>query len=317
MQWDLSGFIVRFAIGLLSFYLAGATFAFAGGPDSFVEQVAGGTYVHFGEVSLTTKQNMGDIANLGIVVGKEAAAVIDTGGSAVTGTALLAALRRVTDKPLLYVINTHEHPDHIFGDAALEAPGVVFVGHHNLPASIRAHGPFYMHAFRDILGADAMDAVRLVTPSLLVNATTELDLGDRKLRLTAWPPPAHSDCDLTVLDEQTGILFAGDLVFLDHVPVVDGGVKGWLALLDGLSSLPATVVVPGHGRRVAPWPEAVADTRRYLLTIQRDARTAIAAGVPLARAVDTIGMSEQDRWRLFDDYNRRNATSVFSELEWE
>jgi len=223
----------------------------------------------------------------------------------------------VTDKPLRYVINTHEHPDHIFGNAALEAPRVVFVGHHNLPDSIRAHGPFYLHAFRDVLGADAMDAVRLVMPGLLVNATTELDLGDRKLLLTAWPPPAHSDCDLTVLDEQTGILFAGDLVFLDHVPVVDGGVKGWLAILDGLSGLPATVVVPGHGRRVAPWPEGVADTRRYLLTIQRDARHAIAAGVPLARAVETIGMTEQDRWRVFDDYNRRNATAVFSELEWE
>jgi quinoprotein relay system zinc metallohydrolase 2 len=286
-------------------------------PPVFVERVADGTYVHFGDISVTTGANMGDIANLGIIVGRDAAAVIDTGGSAATGQAMLAALRRITDKPLRYVINTHEHPDHVFGNAALEAPGVVFAGHRNLAESIRAHGPFYLHAFTGILGADAMRHIRLVTPGLQVDGTTELDLGDRKLMLTAWPPPAHSDCDLTVLDERSGILFTGDLVFLDHVPVVDGGVKGWLTALDGLAKLPATRVVPGHGRRLAPWPEALTDTRRYLETIQHDARAALAAGTPLARAVDAIGLAEQDRWRLFDDYNRRNATAVFSELEWE
>ena len=146
---------------------------------------------------------------------------------------------------------------------------------------------------------------------------TTLDLGGRRLRLTAWSPAAHTDCDLTVLDETTGVLFAGDLVFLQHVPVVDGSLTGWLAVMPRLAQLPAKIVVPGHGRPVAPWPQALDDERRYLTVLAQDTRRLIAAGTPLARAVAEIGSSERDRWQLFDDYNARNATAAFSELEWQ
>jgi quinoprotein relay system zinc metallohydrolase 2 len=282
-----------------------------------IHQVADGDYAHFGQVATTTVENAGDIANIGIVIGRDAAAVIDTGGSVAVGRGLLAALRTVTDKPLRYVINTHEHPDHIFGNAAFADAGVTFVGHRNLPASIRAHGPFYLRSFRDALGADAIAQVKLIPPTLLVDGTMTLDLGGRTLLLTAWYPPAHTDCDLTVLDEHTHTLFAGDLVFLDHIPVVDGGLKGWLDVLPRLAALPAERVVPGHGGRVAPWPQALDDERRYLLALEADARKFIAAGTPLAEAVPLIGQSEKGRWQLFDDYNPRNATAAFSELEWE
>ena len=278
-----------------------------------VEQVADGDYVHFGQVAVGTD----DTANLGIIVGRDAAAVIDTGGSVATGRALLAALRQLTDKPLRYVINTHEHPDHVFGNAAFAGTGVTFAGHHALPASLHAHGPFYLHSFAATLGAEAIAEVRLIAPGLLVETTTELDLGDRKLLLTAWPQAAHSDCDLTVLDQRTGLLFGGDLVFLEHTPVLDGSLKGWLAALPLLAAMPASRVVPGHGRRVAAWPQALADERRYLLAVQADARRLIASGVSLADAVPQIGAAERGRWQLFDDYAPRNATAAFSELEWE
>ena len=290
---------------------AGAQVPFA------IRQIADGDYAHFGRIALTSAENRGDIANLGIVIGRDAAAVIDTGGSVAVGEAALAALRQVTGKPLRYVINTHEHPDHLFGNAAFALPGVTFVGHANLPGSIREHGPFYLHSFRDLLGADEIARVRLIPPAVLVTDTMELDLGGRTLLLTAWHQAAHTDCDLTVLDEQTHTLFAGDLVFLDHVPVIDGSLKGWLDVLPRLAALDAERVVPGHGRRVAPWPAALDGERRYLLTVQADARRLIASGTPLADAVPHIGESERTRWRLFDDYNPRNATAAFSELEWE
>jgi quinoprotein relay system zinc metallohydrolase 2 len=280
-------------------------------------KVGDGIYVHFGNVALTAPENAGDIANLGFVIGHDAVVVIDTGGSAAVGQALLAAVRSVTGIPLRYVINTHEHPDHVFGNAAFSGPGVTFVGHHNLPASLNEHGPFYLHTFRQALGEDAIGQVRLVPPTLLVDGTMELDLGGRKLLLTAWQKPAHSDCDLTVLDDQVHFLFAGDLVFLDHVPVIDGSLNGWLSLLPRLAALPADRVLPGHGQRIAPWPQALDEERRYLLSVQADARRLIAAGTPLAEAVPHIGESERGRWRLFDDYNPRNATAAFSELEWE
>jgi glyoxylase-like metal-dependent hydrolase (beta-lactamase superfamily II) len=144
-----------------------------------------------------------------------------------------------------------------------------------------------------------------------------LDLGDRPLSLIAWPGTAHSDCDLTVLDEKSRVLLAGDLVFLDHVPVIDGSISGWLKLLPQLAAVPATRVVPGHGRRIADWPAALEDETRYLNVLRKDTRRLIASGVPLAEAATQIGESEHARWRLFDDYNPRNATTAYSELEWE
>jgi len=280
-----------------------------------VQQVAEGDYVHFGQIALTTPENAGDIANLGIIVGGDAVAVVDTGGSVAVGERLRAAVGTITDKPIRYVINTHDHPDHVFGNAAFPA-GTTFVGHHNLPGEFAKRGTYYLRSFREQLGEAAIEAVRIVPPTLVVDGETTLDLGDRQLRLIAWAP-AHTDCDLTVLDEKTGVLFAGDLVFLQHVPVVDGSVTGWLADIDRLARMPAKLVVPGHGAQVAPWPQALDDERRYLTVLADDTRREIAAGAPLARAVPEIARSEQDKWKLFDAYNARNATAAFSELEWQ
>jgi glyoxylase-like metal-dependent hydrolase (beta-lactamase superfamily II) len=98
--------------------------------------------------------------------------------------------------------------------------------------------------------------------------------------------------------------------------VIDGSIRGWLAALDELARIGARRVVPGHGP-VAPWPDALADERRYLERLAQDTRSLIAQGVPLAAAVQTAGQAERLQWRLFEEYNARNATASYSELEWE
>ena len=125
-------------------------------------------------------------------------------------------------------------------------------------------------------------------PTLLVSGTLNLDLGARTLVLRAWPA-AHSDCDLTVLDEKTGTLFAGDLVFLAHTPVLDGSIRGWLGALGELGALPAQRVVPGHGP-VSEWPAALADERRYLQTLASDVRGLVTSGKPIAAARHGSGL---------------------------
>jgi glyoxylase-like metal-dependent hydrolase (beta-lactamase superfamily II) len=150
---------------------------------------------------------------------------------------------------------------------------------------------------------------------MLVKDQSEIDLGGRILEVTAHGI-AHTDCDLTLLDRQTGTLLLFDLLFVERVPSLDGSLKGWLAELAKLKSVAAKRAVPGHGPTGVDWPSASRDLERYLGTLQRETRQAIAKGVDIGQAAETVALSERNKWKLFDDYNGHNVTRAYKELEW-
>ncbi len=282
-----------------------------------VREIAPGVFVHQGRYEIFTPRNEGDTSNAGFVIGRDGVAVIDTGGSPRVGEALLAAIRARTQLPIKYVINTHMHPDHVFGNVAFEAEHPIFVGHYKLPRALAARAEHYLTINKELLGDATFAGTRIIPPTLLVKDKTELDLGGRTIVLEAQKT-AHTDNDLTVFDKQTGTLFLGDLLFAKHVPALDGSIRGWLTLLDGLKRRDDVArVVPGHGPASMEWPQALAAEQRYLAKVADDVRALIKEGQTLSEATRKAGISEKDAWLLFKEYHARNVTAAFAELEWE
>lgn len=280
-----------------------------------VTEVAPGLFVHTGAVAEPSPANGADVANLAIVIGERAVAVIDAGGSREVGERVVATVRYLTDLPIVAVILTHMHPDHVFGATALADAGAEIIGHEALPQALAARADSYETAFMRLTGP-VFVGTQAPTPDRGVADMVELDLGARSLRLTAWPT-AHTETDLTVLDAATGTLIAGDILFDVHAPALDGSLVGWQAVLALLEELAPARVVPGHGAASLPWPEGAEPLLRYLDVLAGDTRAAVAAGDTLSESVATAARSEAGAWQLFDLYNPRNATAAYTELEWE
>ena len=278
-------------------------------------EVAEGLFVHNGVNVRQDQPRHDDIANIGFIVGEKCVAVIDTGGSIEVGQKLRQALRKTTPKPICYVINTHVHYDHVLGNYAFKNDQPNFVGHRSLPAAIEANRVFFLDTFAKDLGPRARPDW-IIAPTQIIKTTKTIDLGNRKLVLTAHPT-AHTNQDLTVLDVNTNSLWIADILFMQRVPVINGSINGWLALTDSLMSHNFERVIPGHGPVSANWPAAVNPQIRYLKYLRSEIRAIIKKGGFLEDALELAGHSERGKWLLFDQYHKRNITRAFAELEWE
>lgn len=283
-----------------------------------VAEVAQGVFVHTGLHQDATRGNYGDIANIGFVVGTTGVAVIDTGGSYHLGQRLREAVKRVTDLPILYVINTHVHPDHIFGNAAFARDTPEYIGHVKLPRQMMVRAAHYLARLNDFVGEKQAKGTEVVVPTrmVVIGKPLELGLGGRNLILTAYPR-AHTNNDLTVMDSKTGTLWTGDLVFMERIPSLDGSILGWKEVMETLRGMKITKVIPGHGPSSASWPEAQDAQSRYFDVLIEGIRPIIEQGGTIPMATTTVGKGEADKWALFDDYNSANVTKTFVELEWE
>lgn len=284
-------------------------------PILSVTEVTSGVYVHFGNHEMPNKTNHGAIANIGFIVGDNCVAVIDTGGNPEQGYALKAAIKNKTDKPVCYVINTHVHPDHIYGNIAFKEDGVTFIGHKKLARAMATRGTYYIEKANEQLDIK-LNTQHIIAPDKEVKKHLFIDLGGRKLRLTAHPT-AHTDNDLTVFDPKTNTLWMSDLLFIEHLPVIDGSIKGWISELNRMEKQNYQYVIPGHGPVVTDWPKSLQPEKQYLNTLLTEIREMIANGRFIEQAIEKVGVTERDKWKLFDQFHKRNVTTAFAELEWE
>lgn len=284
-----------------------------------MKEVTSGIYYHQGIHEDASKQNIGAIANVGFIIGNDCVAIIDSGGSYKEGELLLKAVREITSKPICYVINTHVHPDHLLGNAAFKLENPVYIGHKKLPDAIAARKEFFERVFSETLG-DAYDGAEFISPDKTVTPSEPitLDLGQREILLTAYTT-AHTDHDLTIFDMNTETLWTGDLLFIERIPSIDGSLNGWINVSKKLSESAYQFLIPGHGPAVTQdeIQNAWKNQLTYFTLIRGEIRSIINDFGTIEQATKTVGLSESDRWLLFDDYHRRNITASFVELEWE
>jgi len=279
-----------------------------------VEEVAPGVFIRRGVDEDATPQNRDAIANIGFIVGRDSVLVTDSGGSLGDGVWLRETIKATTGKPIKYVVLSHIHPDHIFGAAAFVPDDPVFIGHAKLRAALETRGEFYRGKLSEIIGVDQVGP--LVRPTLEIADAGEVDLGGRIIGFQAHGP-AHTMCDLSMLDRQSGLLLPADLLFVARIPSLDGSLLGWLKELETLKAMGAAKAVPGHGAVCVDFARAASDLTRYLTVLRDGVRTQIKQDGSLQQAIKTVGAAERPNWLLFDDYNVRNVTQAYKELEWE
>jgi glyoxylase-like metal-dependent hydrolase (beta-lactamase superfamily II) len=214
-------------------------------------------------------------SNAGFVIGDNGVLVVDAFFNPDAAKALLIEIHKLTDKPILYLVNTHFHIDHVRGDAVFKAAGATIIAHRNVPGWVH---PENIH----LLGGDKIqpqaraDVDALIGPDQTVDKTTVLTLGRRKIELR--PMTGHTGGDLVVGVPDAHVLFAGDLLWNHTGPTtIDGKVVPWTAELAQLETLSNTTFVPGHGQ-VATAKE-VDDLKVFFEDLQRLTREARAKGL--------------------------------------
>lgn len=279
------------------------------------QQVAPGVYAFIGAQEEIAPENRGNVSNSGFIVGPSGVIVIDTGINVAHGHAIRAAIRRLTDKPIVLVVNTHPHPENVLGNHAFA--GTPILAQRETIDAMRTRCKLCFENVQRLLGAPAMAGTEIVIPNLSVEGNGWLEAGGRRIELYhfGW---GHTEGDLAVFDPESGVLFTGDLVYLDRVPYThEARVRGWIAALNGLERIPARRIVPGHGA-VAD-PARMVETRAYLSALLAATQREYDAGTSVLDLLKDPGMDlpQYAGWALYRDTHPLNIQHVYTELERE
>lgn len=246
------------------------------------KQIAENVWLLEGSTDNFEQRNGGNIVNTGFIVTETGVVVIDSGPSKRYGEAMREAIAGVTDRPVIKVLLTHHHPDHVLGNQAFaDVPIAALAGTTEL---LREQGDAMAENMYRLVG-DWMRGTEVVLPNETLQPGT-LEIGGHRLRLLALR--GHTGADLAVLDENSGVLFASDILFYQRALTTPNspGLDIWLADLDELQAQPWKLLVPGHGP-VASDDAPFVQMRDYLRWLDGLLRDAAASGADMNEVIDS------------------------------
>jgi len=297
----------------LAFGLAGPALA----AEARFEPVADGVYAFVGDLGARTEGNEGLNANLGLVVTGSGAVLIDSGATFQGARQIHEAVRRVTSRPVRWVINTGGQDHRWLGNGYFQAQGAELIAHAAAEADMRNRGNDQLQALRRLLGPKAEGTTPVLPTRWIREDDARLVLGGVVFEFR-HRGGAHTPGDMLVWLPAKRILFSGDVVYADRLlgvlPV--SNTRAWLATFAEIERLDPERIVPGHGR-VCDLARARSDTRDYLLALRAHMKKAVDDGTDLGAAVKSFDGRAFKRLLNAAELMPGNANRAYLELERE
>jgi len=292
-----------------------AATATAGDDAPAAIELAPGVFMVRGSGGLAEPANGGRIGNSGFIVGDGGVIAIDTGTSYRHGRALLARIAQTTDKPVRLALVTHVQPEFLFGANAFRERGIPIRMHREAASLMTARCENCLKNLKLALGDEAMAGTTMFEPDQVFDQTHGLSQWGRSVRVV-YLGHSSGPGDVAVLDESSGVLFAGGLLDDHRIPdVQDSDLVGWRNALARLRDLPVRRIVPGHGGVTTA--ASIGAMARYLSDLQSRVTELLNAGASLSEAPEAAGLPDFAAWDQYDTIHRRNASIVYIRLERE
>lgn len=268
-----------------------------------VVELAPGVYAFVGEKGAT---------NSGFVVTDDGVVVIDTQGPRELALELRAWIRKVTDLPIAFVINTHYHGDHTFGNQYFNEARAI-IAHEETWRALVEKDKAHRTRFKRFFGEESLLGFNPVLPSLTFTEKMVLRVGGRELVLV-HPGVAHTFGDVYVFMPAEGVVFAGDLLYKKRLPLLgDGDTLGAISALDTLLQTGADVYLPGHGGVATK--EDIVKFKKYLLDLRGEVTRFIDEGKTLEEVKDMIKLPEYSGYVMYKEWLGQNAGAVYREIK--
>ena len=281
------------------------------------QPVAPGVYAFIGEKVGRTYDNEGLNANIGLVVTPAGALLIDSGASAQGAQKIDAAVKKVTDQPVKWVINTGGQDHRWLGNGHFIAQGAEVIAHASGKADLLARGGDHLAALRPVLKEKLDGTVPTLPTRWLTGSDETLNLGGTTIEVK-HRGGAHTPGDLMVWLPQQRVVFSGDIVYVDRmlgvIPVSHTG--RWLASFAALEALKPARIVPGHGE-VCELPKAQAQTRDYLQALRTHMKQAVENGEDIGAAIKAFDAKPWMGLLNAAELHPGNASRTYLELERE
>lgn len=280
------------------------------------QEVAPGVYAFIGDMGMRAPSNEGMNANSGFIVTSDGVVVVDSGPTWNVAKQIHHAIKKVTKQPVKYVINTGGQDHRWLGNGYFKSIGAEIIAARPALADMQARGDMQLEELRKLLRGKAA-GTKPVYPDQYFDREKTLTLGGEDIHLLYFHG-GHTPGDSVVWLPKAGVLFAGDLVFVDRIlgMLPFSSSRNWLASFGDMEQLAPKIIVPGHGH-VCDLPKAQRETRDYLLLLRNHMKQAVEQGQDIQSAINSLDQSAFKGLLNYDTLKGFNASNTYLEVEAE